>query len=317
MSILSQASRVVTGIQNRARRVLTAGAGDGSQTPQSPAIESVPENITQLNNYADLCRQAGVNELFLFLTFDCDTDEDIEAAHQVNEGLQARGIKAGYAVPGAQLLKGPSEWKQLAQTGVEFLNHGFAPHAEKRDGRYWSTTFYHEWQPEEVVADITKGHHTVCDVTGQSPRGFRAPHFGSFQEPEQLDLIYKTVKPLGYTYASTTIPALALSRGPVVDMGGITELPTMGSYRYPPTILDSWTYLTDRTNYALGEQYHELFAETVDQMVERNLPGILTYYADPSHVAGQAPFKKAMDKIAALNIPTLHGQEAVQKFRPI
>lgn len=317
MSVLSQASRVVSGVRNRARNILSRGATNGSQITDIPQAPPVPENIAQLNKYASLCRQAGVNELYLFLTFDCDTDEDIEAAHTVNRDLQARGIKAGYAVPGAQLLKGRDEWRRLAATGVEFLNHGFAPHTEKRDGRYWSTTFYHEWQPEKVVADITKGHHTVCDVTGQSPRGFRAPHFGSFQEPEQLELIYRTIRPLGYDYASTTIPAVGLNRGPVVEMGGITELPTMGSYRYPPTILDSWTYLTDRTNYALGEEYQELFIETVDQMVEKKIPGILTYYADPSHVIGQAAFENAMDKIVSLNIPTLHGREAAQKFRPI
>jgi hypothetical protein len=150
-----------------------------------------------------------------------------------------------------------------------------------------------------------------------TPVGFRAPHFGSFQSAEQLRLLERTLTPLGYTYCSTTTPALALERGPVVAMNGMTELPTLGSYRHPTTLLDSWTYLTDRVHYTLGDAYSELFIETIERMSAARMPAILTYYADPSHVAGQKPFTAVLDAIVRAGIPSLHGRDVPARFRPV
>jgi peptidoglycan/xylan/chitin deacetylase (PgdA/CDA1 family) len=278
-------------------------------SPAPPAAES------PLEHYARLCRAAGIDRLYLLLTFDCDTDFDIGVVRDVDRDLRSRGVKAGYAVPGAQLKKSPSVWREVADQGSEFLNHGNRAHAEFRDGRYWPATFYEKLSQEEVAGDIRDGHRTVVEVAGVAPVGFRAPHFGSFQDPSQLKLIYDTVRPLGYTYCSTTIPSLGLARGPVVDVGQLAELPTMGSYRYPTTLLDSWTYLTDRVNYALGDEYGELFTETVERMTQERIPGLLTYYADPSHVFGQKPFERALDAIRRFDVATLHGRDVVRRFR--
>ena len=59
-------------------------------------------------------------------------------------------------------------------------------------------TFYDQMSAAEVEADIRRGHETVTKVMGEAPRGFRAPHFGSFQSPNQLALIYRVVRDLGY-----------------------------------------------------------------------------------------------------------------------
>ena len=283
----------------------------------APVMQALEPPPSPLSLYAEHCRACGVDRLYLLLTFDCDTDGDIDVVGNLHADLHRRGIKAGYAVPGAQLSKAPETWRAVADRGAEFLNHGGRAHAEFRDGRYWPVTFYERLAAAEVVADIELGHRIVCDVAGVTPVGFRAPHFGSFQQPANLDLIYRTIKPLGYTYGSTTTPTLALERGPVVDMGGIVELPTMGSYRNPTTLLDSWTYLTDRVHYTLGDEYAELFIETVERMTEAGLPGILTYYADPSHVHGQKPFERALDAIVRHQVPSLTGREAARRFRPV
>jgi peptidoglycan/xylan/chitin deacetylase (PgdA/CDA1 family) len=272
----------------------------------------------RLDQYARLCRACGVDRLYLLLTFDCDTDLDIGVVGDLDRDLRRRGIAAGYAVPGAQLVKGAATWRRLAENGAEFLNHGGRPHTEFREGRYQPVTFYDQIETEAVVADIQLGHRLVTEVIDVSPRGFRAPHFGSYQRPEQLEVIYSTVGALGYTYCSTTLPATALSRGPVVAVShGLVELPTMGSYRNPTTLLDSWTYLTDRTNYALGDEYFELFAETVERMTTEGLPGLLTYYADPSHVVGQKPFERALDLVTKYGIPALRGHDVVRLFTPV
>lgn len=267
--------------------------------------------------YSRLCRAAGVDRLYLVLTFDCDTDGDIDVARELDRDLRARDIRAGYAVPSAQLRRSPDVWREVASHGAEFLNHGSRAHAELHDGQYRPVTFYERLSEAEVVADIEAGHNDVCQVIGAAPQGFRAPHFGSFQQPHQLDLVYRTLRRLGYTYASTTLPARALEEGPVIDEDGVVEIPTFGSYRHPQTLLDSWTYLTDRVQYVLGDEYGDLFVETVRTLTETGMPGLLVYYADPSHVYGQQPFARALDAIARYRVPSLLGREVVRRFRAL
>jgi peptidoglycan/xylan/chitin deacetylase (PgdA/CDA1 family) len=301
--------------------------GDGSQGVSGwlprwlggppPSVTAVPLTPDWIQGYAQKCRDCGVDRLYVILTFDCDTDIDIEVVGGLDADLRRRGILAGYAVPGAQLRKSPDTWRAVAERGAEFLNHGGRAHAEWRDGRYWPITDYKVLAPHEVVADIQLGDRLLRETTGATPEGFRAPHFGSFQRDDQLAIIYDAVRPLGYTYCSTTIPATAHAKGPLVDVGGgLAELPTFGSYRYPLTLLDTWTYLTDRSHYALGEEYFDLFEETVRKMTDDGVPGLLTYYGDPSHVVGQRPFERALDTIDQFKVPTLLGRDAVKRFRP-
>lgn len=300
---------------SRWRRFFGLQAPAGASVSAPPEAPAQPPEANAFHRYSSLCQAAGVDRVYLLLTFDCDTDQDIAAAREIDIDLRRRGIRAGYAVPGVQLERGAETWRQIGEAGAEFLNHGSQAHAEYRDDRYWPVTFYNEMSEAEVLDDIRKGHQTVVDVFGSGPEGFRAPHFGSFQSPEQLEFLYSSLRPLGYRYCSTTIPSLGLARGPVVGVHDLVELPTTGSYRYPTTLLDSWTYLTDRQHYHLSDEYFELFDETVRRLTEDQLPAILTYYVDPAHVLGQRPFERALDTIAALNIPTLQGREVIRRFR--
>lgn len=260
--------------------------------------------------YDALARRAGFDQLYLFLSFDCDTDEDLSVADALDTELRARGIEPSYAVPGAQLRKGAAVWRRLAARGASFLNHGGRAHAERQGDRYQPVTFYERLSSDEVVADMEQGHRDVCEVIARAPAGFRAPHFGSFQAPAQLALVYATAQRLGYRFCSTTLPALALAEGPVVPRGSLYEIPLFGSWHAPTTILDSWTYLADRRRYALGDAYHALFAETVERLLAAGVAGVLSYYADPAHVAGQAPFARVLDLLERRRIPSL-GPEAI------
>lgn len=266
------------------------------------------ERESAYREYRQACKTLGIDRLYLFLSFDCDTDFDIPVIAPLNKYLSERGIVATYAVPGTQLIRGRDEYGALARSGVEFMNHGARPHAKWEDDRYVPVTFYQEMPENEIVADIEGGHEIVCDVTGQIPVGFRAPHFGGFQSKENLDLIYRTIASLGYRYASTTNPDKGLARGPAYRERKIIEFPIFGSVRNPAIILDSWTHLTDRHRYALGSHYFELFAETIDWLVAEKMPGILTWYVDPSHVWQQKPFDDAIDLIARHDIASLGGQ---------
>lgn len=272
-----------------------------------------PDPLAAFDLYREKAAACGLSGPTLFLSFDCDTDWDFEVVEQLDSFLAERSIKATYAVPGAQLERGRDYYKTIAERGREFMNHGAWPHAEWREDQdqYVPITFYQECSPEAVRGDIRRGHEIVRDITGQAAVGFRAPHFGGFQSADDLALIYGAIKELGYIYASTTIPEKGLSHGPVYRSSeGIVELPTFGSTRAPLTILDTWTHLTDRRRYALGDAYFELFAETVDTLGRNHIPALLTWYGDPSHAWRQAPFMKAMDMIASRGIPTVTGREA-------
>jgi hypothetical protein len=277
---------------------------------QAPA--AAPPSLKPLDGYVAAARKLGLKHPCLFLSFDCDTDLDADAAEEVHDFLESLGIKATYAVPGAQLLKSRDPYRRLAERGAEFMNHGGLPHAEWRQDQWVGITFYDSMTPEAVEADIRRGHEIVTEVIGRAPLGFRAPHFGCYQKPQQVDLLHGTAASLGYRYCSTTIPAFGLKFGPAYETHGLIEIPCFGSARYPETILDSWTYLTDRKSYALGDQYLELMTETVETILSRQIPAIFTWYADPCHVLNQPPFRRAMELLAKSGVASVSGTELAQ-----
>lgn len=300
------------GFAARLQRLLADPVGVvGARLRAGRAASAQPDPSLALFSAFDArARRAGIDRLHLFLSFDCDTDLDIAASTELHRFLSSLGIRMTMAVPGTQLGNGAVAYGALAAQGVEFINHGFLPHAAWEGDRYVSATFYHEMAEEAVGEDIRAGHEAVTRIIGRAPLGFRAPHFGHFQAPDQLALVYGLARELGYTYCSTTSPTAAYANGPVYDVGGLVELPTSGSVRVPTTILDSWTYLTDRRDYVLADDYAELMIETVDTLLSRNVAGILSWYGDPAHVIGQAPFERAMRHIASRGLNSLYGSEA-------
>ncbi len=264
--------------------------------PAEPPAAAPPEPPPhQFEALASLARRAGIDGLIVVMSFDCDTPLDAAAATELDPQLARRGVPRTYAVPGQMLLEAGAAYRRLAEGGAIFVNHGARPHAEWREDRYHGITFYNEFTTEEVVADIRGGDRIVREMTGTVPAGFRAPHFGYFQEPAQRRLIYDTARALGYRYCSDTLPAKGLEMGPVFDVGGLHEIPLTGSFDQPLTILDSWNYLADRRDYRMTTDYADQFAKTVNFFADRGLPALLNYYADPAHVANDGIFLQAID----------------------
>lgn len=263
-----------------------------------------PSNAERLLGHAEACRRAGLDRLVVALSFDCDTPEDADAALALQPLLNRLGMRATFAVPGAQLLAQAAQYRQVRREGGQFINHGGLPHAERSETLYRGVTFYCDFTPEEVAADMREGHRIVHEVLGVAPRGFRGPHFGCYQQPEQLAVIYSTARELGYDYCSTTLPALGLERGGVVPLPtGMFEFPVSGSLHNPQTPLDSWNYLENHENtaltaYVLKQEYCRLLLETVDFFLSRGLPGVLNYYVDPAHVLGAPPYLAALEGLA-------------------
>lgn len=264
--------------------------------------------------YAGQARTLGLGEPTLFLSFDCDTDEDAGALPELHAFLSSLGIAYTLAVPGEQLRRGAATYQALAAAGLEFMNHGQAPHTAWRGDRYVSTTFYHEMPPEDVERDIREGHESVLAVTGTAPAGFRAPHFGLFQEEAQLGLVHRVARSLGYAYCSTTMPVTAMCHGPAFAPPGLVELPLFGTARIPLRIFDSWSYLERARPYRLSPAYARLGIETVDFFCDHDLPVLLSWYADPSHVLGQPAFCRLMERLARRGVPSLTASALSRRF---
>ena len=261
-------------------------------------------------------RALGGSGLWLLFSFDCDTDADIDAAARLAPDFRARAWPLTLAVPGSMIERHAAACRDLAAGGTAFLNHGYLPHAEFRNGSYHSATFYHEMPPAAVEEDVRRGHATLVQLLGVTPSGFRAPHFGYVQAPEQLARLYAVLGSLGgYRFSSSTLPASAWARGPAFAAApGLTEIPVSGSYRKPLHVLDSWNFLTSPGDVLVPPRYGATLRDTVGRLHARGSSALLNYYADPAHVAASEPFRDALRYAANLGVETIGFDTLLQRL---
>lgn len=247
--------------------------------------------------YGRLAREQGLEEAYFILSFDCDTEKDAAVVEEVHDRLLEIEIRPIYAVPGELMEKHEKSFKHIASTGSEFINHGYKIHTYYDDTLmdYRSCFFYHRISEDGIIEDITKGHDTHLHIFGKSPNSFRVPHFGTFQRQRQLKFLHHLLSRLGYQYSSSTEPLYGFRYGPLRDVGsGLKEVPVSGCFDDPLIILDSWGFMIRK----FGNRNEELYKEQMEKMVrwftERKLPGLLNFYADPSHVIHSNSFFEAM-----------------------
>jgi hypothetical protein len=267
---------------------ITAKLTRAAREPRTVVWERrAPERLFE--RYGRLARDAGLDGLSLVLSFDCDTFEDAQVAWEVHERLMEIGVTASYAVPGEILERGADVYRRIADTGAEFLNHGYREHTILRDGVYTSTVFYDQIRPDEVREDIVAGDRAVTEVVGRRPRGFRTPHFGTYQRPGNLRHLHGVLGDLGYLYSSSTVPLWGFRRGPAFDDFGVLEFPVSGTAEAPLEILDSWGCFAAPDRYREPEDYGREGVAVLG-LYERAGAGILSFYADPSQVHGHDVF---------------------------
>lgn len=244
-----------------------------------------------IRRYARLARAAGIDRLYFVLSFDCDTPEDIEAAWPVHERLARMGARPVYAVPGELLLQGEKVYRRIRDTGAEFLNHGHRQHTyfDEARGEYASCFFYERLPRETVRDDIRRGHETLSDFLGAPPRGFRTPHFGTFQRPSELDWLHATLSEMHYSYSSSTTPFYAMRYGPAFRRGGLVEFPVSGMGSAPLRILDTWNCFRAPNRRLTPEDYREE-GEACLRALRPAAAGILNFYADPCHIRDSEAF---------------------------
>ncbi len=242
--------------------------------------------------YSTLTATAGIRKRYILLSFDCDRAEDAKTVGTLGAWLKKNNIYATFAVPGTMLSKFPKEYLSMKKNGFDFINHGFRPHMKynKQSETYDSDTFYAQMTQDEIVEDIIKGDKSIGETLGIRAKGFRAPHFGKFQKPNQLALIYKTIESLNYSFSSSTVPSKGIEKGAIYRIGNLWELPLSGTFDNPNTILDSWSFIAAPNKVFKSEDYQIQFKKLIDFYDRYKLPCIINLYADPSHIYNFEPF---------------------------
>ena len=245
-----------------------------------------------------LTREAGIATPRFLLSFDCDTDLDIEVVEAVHDKLGRIGIKPVYAVPGELLERGRHAYGRIARSGAEFINHGWAEHTRlDRATKVYDSFLFYDRQPRDwVVEDIRRGHASVAEVTGREPTGFRTPHFGSFQRNEELAFLHGELAALGYRFSTSTVPFWGLRYGPVVRQFALPELPVSGTFERPLDILDTWTHrcLGERG----GEAGYARQCGLYRDYMASGRPLLVNVYGDPSQVYDWSGFFDAVGQLA-------------------
>lgn len=243
-------------------------------------------------------RRAGIDRPTFVLSLDCDTIKDIEVGPGVHERLQSLGITPVYAVPGELLERGADVYRAFAASGSELVNHGYVEHTRlEADGTYRSFFFYDELPRATVRDDVVRGHAAVTEVAGAPPKGFRTPHFGSFQSDDDLRFLHGVLAELGYEYSTSSSPIVAFRHGPVTSRWGIAEIPVTGCPTMPLGILDSFGF-----RFAPGRRFgpddYVAEAAALATRLERGEPLLVNLYADPSQVHDWPGFFDAMHRFA-------------------
>ena len=192
----------------------------------------------------------------------------------------------------------------VAATGAEFLNHGGRSHTyfDTQRGEYRSNFFYDQ-QPRDVLKrDIEEGDRIVTEVIGKKPFGYRTPHFGTFQRPDQLLFLHKVLRDLHYTYSTSTTPFAGLRYGPAFTRFGLMEFPVSGQGSNPLSILDSWGCFRAPDRTLAAEDYKREALGMARHLASG--PGILNFYADPCHVADQPIFFVPEEQAVPSTAPT-------------
>jgi len=247
--------------------------------------------------YIQKSKALGLNDKYFILSFDCDTEKDIEVVKDVHKRLKKFGITPSYAVPGELLRTGCEVYRSLHSLGAEFINHGFSSHTSysEENRSYASTLFYDKLSNIEVKNDIVEGHSNFIDILGESPKGFRTPHFGTYQKPYQLKYLYSILKSLNYSFSSSTTPVTSMWNGPIIKTpSGILELPVSGCHDFPARILDSWGFRFSPTRRFTENDYVEQFQKMITFFESSSVTGIFNIYADPSQVYDWEPFFECM-----------------------
>jgi hypothetical protein len=245
------------------------------------------------------CVNAGFTVPKFVLTFDCDTRLDYEVLPFVHQRLARLGVTPIYAVPGQLIEEGIGTYKVIADLGAEFINHGYLQHTvvDERRTQYVSTFFYDQIPEYEIINDIKKGHKALVESLGIEPRGFRTPHFGTFQLQSNLDFLHGELRELGYSFSSSTSPKYTFLKGPSFLNNDVLEIPVTGCPSWPLGILDSYNFRFSGSSKFTPEAFECEMKKAYEMMEGGDLKRV-NIYADPSQVYDWDGFFESVARFA-------------------
>lgn len=223
----------------------------------------------------------------VFLSFDCDCEEDVCALRPLLKLLGEYGVKAAFAVVGSLAEKFPVEHAALLDGEHELMNHGWSEHASLNESnRAVSTFYFHQLSEDQRRYEIEHGHTSIVRSLGYEPVGFRTPHFGTFQRAAQLMSLYAVLLDLGYVYSSSVTAARSARGGTAFrDGSGIVEFPLTGCPQHPTLCFDSWHTLSNTGRQHAPSNFFALFQEILDFAVQSPFQTVVNFYFDPRDVA--------------------------------
>lgn len=240
-------------------------------------------------------KEVGIKKLFLVLSFDCDTQRDIEVVSSMHDKLIDLKIRPVYCVPGEILIKEKDVFKNLLLKGAEFINHGYKIHSKYDENKriYESTFFYDINEIEKIKNDIYDGHEAIKEVLGFSAKGFRIPHFGLIQDECSLKKIHLILSLCGYTFSTSTVPYYSFKYGPIFNNFGLKEIPLSGRWSNPFRVLDSYSFINKESIFD-GNKYLIEGSKIANRFSKKISAGILNYYVDPSQINDNELFFKTI-----------------------
>ena len=191
-----------------------------------------------------------LNNSIFFLSFDFETQRDIDQIELLTTKLLELKIKPYYAIPGELIEKNKKKIKKICNK-ITFINHGYKVHTEycKKKKINYSLFSYLNLNKHQIKKDIVLGHETIQSICNQKPKIFRIPHFGEYAEYGDMKYIYEVIASLGYKFSSSTTPIYSIIEAPIFTKNNIYEL-TSSSYQCNPLqIIDSWSIFHSKLNF--------------------------------------------------------------------
>jgi len=266
------------------------------QTSIKIQAKYAPERFYE--SYSSKCKNTGITEPLFILSFDCDTEKDITVAWDMHSQLMDMGIQSVYAVPGELLQKGEKTYKKILDSGSEFINHGYKDHTYfDQNLGYQRSCFFYDQQTKDIAEnDIRRGHENLEKVLGVSAKGWRTPHFGTFEKPADLQFLHGILNDLNYNFSTSSKPHYGWSHGPIFNDYGLKEIPVTAMTKNPTAILDSWAFFEAPDKIYDGSDYLNEVQNLTN--IISNRPWLINLYADPLHIYDKPDFFKAMKHLA-------------------
>lgn len=243
------------------------------------------------------------DKLFL-LSFDCDTQRDINSLEKLIKKLNSINFKVVLAIPGELVQNNFELIKKLKNNySIEFLNHGYYLHTNynEKEKTYKPIFSYEKKNIEFIKKDIELAHNLFKDKLNVNLIGFRAPHFGDISYNKKKK-IYKYLKKLGYTYSSSSIYDLAFIKGAMFILEGITEISVTGCADNPMLMLDSWSFLNNNNEKLILSPSYFVELKKLQNVLESKNFNFVNVYADPSHVIDNDTFFQNLKNFSKLNL---------------